>query len=325
MTVLDKAAMVSCQEMTPTPPANGGGAGNTSAPRLYRLGDLLRDFEEDAKAAHEAFEEGRARGPVSSFAGIDRAIGGAFMPGLHIVHGGPGTGKTAWALQVAACCGTPALFVSCEIGPLEIIRRMAARVTGTYLGRFKTGEMAPAEALELARRACTSSPLLAIVDGTAGFPGPDWLYQRAAEVKGESRHILLIVDSLHTWAARAGWNKPEYETLNMGLAALEQLAGALKAPLLVISERNRGSMERGGLNAAKGSSRIEYAGETVIGLDRDKDDGQGLSGETRIAARIEKNRHGMPGLSLPFAVSWRQATVHGGGVTMPGGGFGESC
>lgn len=294
-------AGVTCQEMTPTSPtaapaASGGGLGS---PKLYRLGDLLQDFTEDAREAYQAREEGRQRGPVSGFPTLDDAIGGAFMPGLHVMHGGPGAGKTAWALQVAACCGTPALFVSCEISPLEILRRLAARVTGTYLGRFKTGELEPARAVDLARRACEASPLLALVDGTAGFPDPGWLQQQAREVQGENRHLLVILDSLHTWANRAPGlrGKTEYDTLNGGLSDLEQLAGALKSPLLVIAERNRGSMQSGGMSAAKGSSRIEYAGETVIGLDKESGAGGGLdpSGETPLTARVEKNRHGMPG------------------------------
>ncbi len=232
------AAAITCQEITPP------------GPRLYRLADLLHEFEDEAKAAYQAHQDGIARGPVSSFAGLDQAIGGAFMPGLHVVHGGPGIGKTAWALQVAACCGTPALFVSCEIAPLEIIRRIAARVTGTFLGRFKTGELRPAEAVDYVKFACSKAPLLAIADGTAGYPDRDWLYQRALEVKGDARHIFIIVDSLHTWANRAGWTMPEYDRLNMGLSLLEQLAGALAAPLLVVSERSRGSMKEGGLSAA---------------------------------------------------------------------------
>jgi len=297
--VLDETAEITCYKMsTITPPAND--AGNPSVPRLYRLGDLLEDFASDAAEAHEAYQTGTARGPVTGFKILDREISGALMPGLHVIHGGPGCGKTALALQIAACCGTPALFVSCEIAPLEIIRRMAARVTGTYLGRFKTGELAPAEAVTLARRACESAPLLALADGTAGFPDPAWILQQALVVKGDARNILLVVDSLHTWAARAEWGKTEYETLNLGLAELEKLAGALQAPLVTISERNRASMTGGGLNAGKGTSRIEYAGESVIGLNYadEKNKEADVNGEIALTMRIEKNRHGSKGKSL---------------------------
>lgn len=285
---------ITCQEMTPT----------IAVPRMYRLGDLLQDFSDDAMAAHEAYKNGTARGPVSGFPTLDREIGGAFMPGLHVIHGGPGTGKTALALQIAATCGTPALFVSCEISPLEILRRLAARVTCTYLGRFKNGELHEVEAVKLAERACEKSPALGIVDGTSAFPGSDWLYERAEELRGDARHLLLVVDSLHTWTARAQMNKTEYDALNTALSSLEQLAGSLKAPVLVIAERNRGNMESGGMSAGKGSSRIEYAGETVMGMNTTMDQGRPIqfdvNGERVVKLWIEKNRHGEGGNQIPL-------------------------
>lgn len=267
-------------------------------PKLYRLGDLLREFTADAHEAHEAYLDGRALGPVSQFAALDALIGGAFRPGLHIMHGGPGTGKTAFALQVAAMCGTPALFVSCEISMLEIMRRMAARVSGTYLGRFKTGELLPEAAERYAMQACAVAPLLALVDGTAAFPGIPWIAQQAEAIRGDARHILVVVDSLHTWANRGNTKgQQEYDMLNAALSGLEQLAGRLHAPVLAIAERSRSTMRTGGMNAAKGTSRVEYAGETVLGLNTEYDDDGNpaqpdMHGERSVWLTVEKNRHG---------------------------------
>jgi replicative DNA helicase len=288
--VLDTAGAVSCQEMTPTT--------NTPGPRLYRLGDLLQDFQEEATAAHAAKVSGHARGPISRFLALDDAIGGAFAPGLHMLHGGPGTGKTALALQIAATCGFPALFVSCEMAPLELLRRLIARATSTYLGRLKTGEFHPVEAVMLARKACEAAPGLAIVDGTAGYPSPEWLQQRAEEVRGDARQCLLVVDSLHSWAHGSGGEASEYDALNAALLNIGKLAASLQCPAIVITERNRSNMQRGGLHAGAGSRRIEYAGETVIGLDRETD--PDTVGEVRVRVTIEKNRHGVTGVSLPL-------------------------
>jgi replicative DNA helicase len=280
-----------------------------ATPRLYKLGDLLQDFAADASSAHQAYLTGQARGPVSRFAWLDETISGAFSPGLHMLHGGPGTGKTALALQIAATCGCPALFVSCEISPIELLRRMAARVTGTYLGRFKTGELDESQAIALARRACEAAPDLAIVDGQAGFPSPDWLYARAAEVRGEARDILLVIDSLHSWAHGAGGDISEYDALNAGIRALGGLTASLRCPALVIAERNRANMQKGGMNAGAGSRRIEYVGETVIGLDRasESDDASGL---VWVRMTVEKNRHGMAGISFPLVFRGALQSFH---------------
>ena len=122
-------------------------------PRLYPLGDLLEAWVADAEAAFAARLAGTPRGPLTGVARLDSALGGFLAPGLHILHGEPGTGKTAFALQVAASCGSPALFVTTEMGPLELLRRITARVTNTYLGRLKSGELTAAASLELEHRA----------------------------------------------------------------------------------------------------------------------------------------------------------------------------
>src|SRR5918997_1542382 len=116
-----------------------------SIPRLLRLGDLLSDLAADASAAHDAYTSGTPRGPVTGLRTLDRELGGALAAGTHVLHPEPGAGKTALALQVAATCGFPALFVSCEMSALELLRRHTARVTSTYLGRLKSGELGPLE------------------------------------------------------------------------------------------------------------------------------------------------------------------------------------
>src|SRR3954468_10685893 len=169
-------------------------------PRLARLGDLLADWEADARAAYAARVAGRPRGPVTGLPSLDQELGGALPVGVTAVHGGPGVGKTAFGLQAAALCGCPALFVTCEMAPLELLRRHTARVTGTYLGRWKSGELTPATSLALARQAAAAAPQLAFADATQAIAGPDWLRDAARAVRGDAEHLLLVLDSLHAWA-----------------------------------------------------------------------------------------------------------------------------
>ena len=192
------------------------------------------------------------------------------------------------------------MFISCEMPPLELLRRLAARVTGTYLGRFKTGELQPAAALALARKACEAAPDLAIVDGLAGFPDQAWLFQRATEMRGTARHILLVIDSLHSWAQGAGADASEYECLAAALASLRTLAGQLQAPVLMIVEENRPTLTKStkrGLHSGAGHRGIEYGAESVLGMTCE-DEQPDMSGEKRIVMKIEKNRHGKAGDSF---------------------------
>ncbi len=269
-------------------------------PRLARLGDLLGELEADAIAAHAARVEGRPRGPVTGLRPLDQELGGALPVGVTAVHGGPGVGKTAFGLQAAASCGGPALFVTCEMAPLELLRRHTARVTGTYLGRLKSGELAPADVLTLARQAAGAAPLLMLADATQAPADADWLRDAARAARGGAEHLLLVLDSLHSWADALGGDAPEYERLNAALAILRQLAGALNCAMLVTVERNRASMRAGGLNAGAGTRKIEYGAEVVLDLTADDKAPPVAPGTVALVATLDKNRHGSPGRKLPL-------------------------
>ncbi len=281
------------------------------APRLLPLGQLLGAWESEAQAAFDARTKGVARGPVSGLASLDEALGGVLHPGLHIVHGGPGAGKTALALQMAGTCGVPCLYVTAEMRPLELLRRITARVTGTYLGRLKSGELTPADSLAKARQAIQSVPGLALADACDAFAAPDWLREAAVAVRGDGRHVLVVVDSVHSWSEASGVDLPEYDRLNAAIGALRALAGQLGCPVLGIAERNRASMTGGGLNASAGSRRFEYTGESVLGLSVDEKGGTPPPvGETPVVLHVAKNRNGAAGkrLRLAFAGALQRFT-----------------
>lgn len=272
---------------------------STPTPRLYQLSALLPELRADAEAAHEARLTGKPRGAISGLASIDRELAGAFAPGVHCIHGNAGAGKTAFGLQVVSSCQCPALFVSCEMSPVELLRRLTARLTGTYLGRLKSGELAPDAAEALARQTIEAVPHLAICDATTAPATPEYLLKVAQATRRDAKHFLLLVDSLHSWAgtmsAAQSSDGGEYETLNTGVKALQELASRLKSPVLFISERNRDSMKSGGLNAGAGTRKIEYAGETVLSLDRDTEAQEDGAGEVPVVLRFAKNRNGAAG------------------------------
>lgn len=274
-------------------------------PRLYSLSALLPEFRADAEAAHQARVSGTPRGPITGLKSLDREIGGAFAPGPHILHGNTGTGKTALALQIASDCKFPALYVTCEMGPVELLRRMIARETNTLLGRLKSGELAPSLAESLARQAIEVNLHLHLLDATTAPASPQFIYDNAINVKGDAPHLLIVVDSLHSWAEGIYSDAPEYEALNGSLAKLRELAHRLSCPVLIISERNRGSIKGGGVNAGAGTRKIEYGAETVIDLDRKEDAREDGGGKMDVVLKLVKNRHGAPG--KPIALKFNGA------------------
>ncbi len=282
-------------------------------PVVTLLAELVKDFVADAEAAAIAREAGKPRGAITSLQSLDDALGGYLAPGVHILQAAPGAGKTAFALQVASDCVYPCLYVTSEMGLLELFRRLIARQTKTYLGRLKSGEFRADEAERLALQAIKNLPQLAFMDATRAYAAPLLIGDVANDLRTrfKSDHVLIVLDSLQIWAKSARRvapefaNTSEYELLNAGLDAISSVGAKLQCPILAVSHRNRvGNRADGGLHAAKGSGDLEYGAESVIDLTR-KDEQPDADGETNIKATMQKNRHGIPGISFNFAFSGR--------------------
>lgn len=281
-------------------------------PRITRLGDLLEELEADAAAAHEARNTpGMLRGPITGLTDLDRKLGGWLEPGLHICHGNPGSGKTALALQIAGSCGFPCLFVSLEMRVLELLRRTIARVTEVYLGRLKSGELTPSEVVRHARLTAQVCPELVLADATnlgaavaAGEHDPTrrfdpykWVQDAALVAKGDAPHLLIVVDSIHSWTdAVALPGMAEYESLNLALSHLRVIGTQLNCPIVGVAERNRASMAKGGQSAGAGTRKLEYGAHSVWDLHRDADAQPDSSGEVDIKLTLAKNRNGAQGI-----------------------------
>jgi replicative DNA helicase len=270
----------------------------TATPRLLPLAGLLDEWEADAIAARNAYETGTPRGPVTGLSELDSALGGCLQPGLNIAQGNAGVGKTCLALQIAATCCCPALYVSCEMKALELFRRHTARVTGKFLRRLKTGELPPAESLALARQAAEAAPLLTIADATLSAALPPWIAEAAETVKGAFPHLLVVIDSVHSWVEGWAGESPEYDAIGAGLKALRDIATRLNCCVLAVAEQNRAAMRAGkpgDVNAAAGSRKFEYGSECVLDLHRKADAKEDLTGEVEVTLTLAKNRNGAAG------------------------------
>jgi replicative DNA helicase len=276
--------------------------GADTSPRFTSLAGLLDEWRDDAESRHDALVNHTPRGPVTGFKYLDEELGHALQTGLHYITGTAGVGKTALALKIAATCGAPAVFVSAEMGLLELFRRHTARVTGTFLRKLKSGELLPEDSLRLAREAAEAAPFLTLVDATRAYASPAWLRERAIAIRqqAETRHVLIVIDSIHSWAEGAPEPANEYEALNTAIASLRNLAHSLDAPVLAIAEQNRASMGKGGISTGAGTRKIEYGAETVISLRVNDKIAPSPSGETAVLLTLEKNRNGTVGRTFNF-------------------------
>lgn len=288
-------------------------------PRLMLLSDLVADFVADTEAARKALETGRPRGPITGLSSVDTVLGTYLSPGLHVLQGAPGCGKTALALQIASDCVYPCLYVSAEMPLLELFRRLISRQTRTFLGKLKTGELGGKEAQRLALTTIENLPHMALMDSTLAYADVESICT-AAEGLCEAMNApqaLVIIDSLTVWAKAAVKSSMdmmgigEYEIINQGVLGCTNVANFLKSPVIALSHRNRqGNRSEGGLHAAKGSGSIEYEAESVLDLEHADRDNRtpDINGDVKIKMTAFKNRNGIPNISVPLLFNGRTQT-----------------
>lgn len=285
------------------PTSEGAAKADPPEPRLYPLESLLDEAVNEATEAHEARRTGQPRGPITGLKTLDQKIGGALpKDALTMILGNTGAGKTAFAGQIAARCGCPAAYLTTEMAPVELLRRHTARETSTFLGRLKSGELSPGDFERLVRQTARQLSALQIIDATTAYASVNYLTQRMEVVKGDAKHAVLVIDSLHTWARGSGTSPNganEYDTLNSHLTGLGRLAKHARCSIIVICEMNRASINASKDGAASnpntgaGTRFIEYSADLLLDLNANKSADGG--GEKGVTLSIGKNRNGAAG------------------------------
>lgn len=248
---------------------------NPQPRRTLRSFISARDGVMESAATRAAiWRRGEIPGPITGFKDLDKILGGYLRPGIHVLHGGPGVGKSALTLSFARQCLAPSLIYSTELPDEEIYLRLVAQHTGVdmwQLDRMNDAELGP-----LYDTTGDAYPMIGVCDVTVDTPSLEDLkhgitvLQEKYRGKTRAHGILAVVDSVHTFAMRAYSDMLERDRLDHALTNLEMLGKTLKVPIICVAERNRQSREESGQTAAKGTSKFEYSGESILGLDVDK-------------------------------------------------------
>jgi replicative DNA helicase len=245
-------------------------------------------------------------GIPTGFPRLDDVLNG-FQPGLHLLAGAPGMGKTSLALQVAlnACKqpDTSAVYVSFENSLPNLAEKALAAQARTSSQHIARG-MADLAALQAAGAALR--PALARLALLEGTPGLTVGTIRGAAQEAARRHggrVLVVLDYLQV----AGRGRGQELRLAVGdlLLELRGLANSLEVPVLALASQNRaaGQYGNGGGSAAldslKESGDAEYSCDTALFL-KPAEKRQAASGCKALDLVISKNRHGPSGQAIPL-------------------------
>lgn len=299
----------------------------TKTPVIVNWEATLLEADREAQRLHEARLAGIPLGPVVPFPKLGESICGYWPTGTTLIHGQPGVGKTAFALQCAALCKCPSLVVSCEMSPLELLRRTAARIEQSKLHYYKNGFHSPQVCRDHYRQAARALSSMRVVDARNAYASVDWIVEAGQLIRDQARkneeqnseHLLIVLDSIHTWALSSDSTASEYDLLGSGIKAMNEVAAELNCAVMMVGEQNRESMKQGAgkaLTAGAGHRKLEYGPELVIGLyhggDGESDPKPDDLGEVPINATIAKNRNGEKGtIKFGFHGAFQEFTEGG--------------
>ena len=272
-------------------------------PALRPIRDYVDSVVALAEFRYECKKNGVKFGPVTPWEQVTELWGGAISQGLHTILGGPGAGKSAFALQLAAECGCPCVFVTCEMTPEELVRRITARIHRITVSKFKKGDISGQEVHDLVNEALDSCPGLYIVNGMTEYIPTEQIISFAEQIRKDNGHVLIVIDSFHAWVQSdpSPSSASEYDRLNVAVGQLLTIATNLKCPVIAVTEQNRASFGKHApeekLHAGAGTRKLEYSPETVLSLRRVNNDSEEQKGNKDIdmILTFEKNRNGEQG------------------------------
>lgn len=249
----------------------------------------------------------------TGFEALDALKGGGLCPGVHVLMGMPGAGKSALALDVAlkvAMGRGRVLYVSAEMGRQQCLARLCSCLAamgatgadgeplqGFAWSRWEAmggacgpgGEDAGTRALAALSK---YAPGLVLADGgrAVTVPGLCAVIREAAAM-GVS---LVVVDYLQRLAWPEGQEpSDQFQAVTRASKAVTAAAKEARVPALCLSSMNRAALKDGKptMWGGRNSGDIEYDAETVMQL-IPADEGAGTSGHRAVDLYVTKNRCG---------------------------------
>ena len=189
---------------------------------------------------------GRRTGIATGLIDLDELTSGLQRSDLIIIAGRPATGKSAFALNIAAHAaireGATVAVFSLEMSKEQVVMRIMASESGVNMQKLRTGELGATEILKIADRFNTVGEAKILIDDTPGVT--------VAEVRSKCRRIqaihgldVVIIDYLQLMQSAKSQDSRVLEISAM-TRALKILARELNVAVVVLSQLSRRQAKR---------------------------------------------------------------------------------
>lgn len=235
---------------------------------------------------------GELRGVSTGFADLDRVTAGLQKSNLIILAARPGTGKTAFSLNIAqnmAVVGKKKIgFFSLEMSREELVDRLLVSQADIDAWKLKTGKLDQQDFMKLSDAMGVLADAQIYIDDTPGMSIFD-MRTRARRLMTEHNIDVLVVDYLQLAHGRTKDNRvQEVAEISQGL---KNIARELRIPVLALSQLSRAIENRSEkspqLSDLRESGSIEQDADVVMFLYRKDDDIR-----ESVSLKIAKHRNG---------------------------------
>lgn len=217
-----------------------------------------------------AYQTGTRPGLSTGLPSLDEIVGPLMGGDLVVIGAAQGESKTSLALQIAmgATARGPVAFFELEMSHEDLARRLLAADADVPVETIESGayEFDEFERLEAARRRIAQYPLI-IIDRPRMRVGE--IRARALAIKHSRGLAAVFVDHLRLVQAD-GKTRDFLERTEQVTGALKATAKELGVPVILLSQRTRGSQDRDGpeprVTDLHGGGSIEQDADLIIGL-----------------------------------------------------------
>lgn len=235
---------------------------------------------------------GQLRGVPTGFADLDRLLAGFQNSNLIILAARPGTGKTAFSLNVAQAAAVKykkkIAFFSLEMSKEELVDRLLVAQADIDAWKLKTGRLDDQDFLKISDAMGVLAEAPIYIDDTPGLSIFE-MRTKARRLMSEHGIDMIVVDYLQLAQGRTKDNRvQEVGEISQGL---KNLARELKVPVIALAQLSRAVESRGEkipqLSDLRESGSIEQDADVVMFLYRKDDDIR-----EAVTLKIAKHRNG---------------------------------
>jgi len=282
---------------------------DTAEQEIFAISQLhtRRDFvaiKEALAASFDRLDElhkkaGGLRGVPTGFADLDHKLAGMQESNLLILAARPGTGKTAFILNlsqhISASEKMPVGIFSLEMSKEELVDRLLVAQADIDAWRLKTGKLSDDDFAKLSEAMGQLAEAPLFIDDTPGLNIME-MRTKARRLQMEHEVKLIVVDYLQLVNPGKKFEGRVQEVSYVS-QNLKNIARELKVPVIAVSQLSRAVEARGTkepqLSDLRESGAIEQDADVVMFLYRpDQAEGEKWSSNMLTKLLIAKHRNG---------------------------------